>query len=243
MMFMLQSHDLTVTDKSGTTLTVDLLAQKMLQSAAARAGGTLTIEQIATVREIQKMATTLTREKAAELFCHTKLKKPNKGNMLFDPTFPREKTYRAAIAMYTNGRDPNRQKEWMEGFDPDILYITTGRLLGGVTENKADTIKDLKEKYKKSPELTFDIFPIVLTFGNVAMTFVNNKTPNGPAFVLAGLTFFKATKVTNPDSTDKELVRAICNVDTYSSDDALGAILGNYWKSFVNWAGRISICG
>jgi hypothetical protein len=167
---------------------------------------------------------------------------------LYDEKMPAEATFKAAMAMFTNGRDPKKQDEWRKGFADDMLYITAGRLpfLSGFANGKKAVIEELEGKEKMAPKLTFDIFPLVLTQGNMAITFVNNKTPTGPNFVLAGLTFFKKTEVKNPDGsvqknpdgTDKTVIQATCNIDLYSSDDSLGAILANSCYSLANWFGR-----
>ncbi len=239
MLDMLQSNGFSISAKpTDPALSVDQLAKAVLDTADRRAGGPLSKEEIDTVKLFGEEKMDLTREKVAKLFCHQSLKKDNKKDVLYKPNFPPERTYKAALAMYTNGRDssPEGQKRWRDGFHDDILYITAGRLPGisGVTEDKASTLKDLEAKAKKAPHLDFDVYrPLVM--GNMAMAIVDNKTPTGPGFALAGLTFFEDVEVTSDDGKKTMVAKAICNVDVYSSDDAIGAMLKHYWNVCTSW--------
>lgn len=202
----LQSEGLKVVGRDGKDVAISDLALKVLNTAARRSGGAFTEDQIKTVIEMQQFGSRLTGNRIAKYFCNKSVHGPLKKRVLYDPNYSGDKTYRYALNYYTLGRDPSRLQEYQATFDENILYVTNGTT-GGVTEGREATLKDLARKYKMIPDISYDIFPLILTHGNMAVTFVNNKFPSGNDtnirnnFVLASLTLHNTEAGPNEGKT------------------------------------------
>lgn len=235
---MLQLEKVTVSDSTtGAVLKTDELAKRFISAAERSAGVVKLIDggKIKIATDLYAKLTTCSREDLAQTYAHRGLKETNKKDVLFKK-MNRLKTYNAALEMYNLGLNEKTQDQWMDSFSKNMLYISAGRLTGDVTETKEATIKLLKRKYKLSPPLKYNLEVMIFTHGNLAMTYVNNRTqPSDKAFVLAGLTFFDE----EDDGNGGKVVRPICNVDLINIEDAVGAIAANTCVRIKNWVSSV----
>lgn len=189
-------RDRVVTDRAtGRELTIDELVSDVLQTANERAGGPLTPEQIAMVSKMTAEAEGLTGNKLVQLFTKSTktLSGPLADRVIFDPTYPQERTYRYVLEYFRRGCIPEDKQSYYNTFHPDIAYITNG-VTGEVTEGKDRTIVSLQAKDAKVPPgLVFEIFPALFCYGNFAITLVKNTFPDGRYFTIASVNVIDGT--------------------------------------------------